>query len=114
LNPTQPRSLPLGSTATLQVDHVVSGTRTATIPATAITQDGGQPAVWVVKRTGKSVGTVALVRVGVQGYQNDDVMISGPAAGDQVVTAGVQKMAPGLQVSLPSASAAEANTVAAQ
>lgn len=113
LNPVQPRDLPLGATATLLVDRVVPGARTATIPATAITQDGGQPAVWVVKRSGQSVGTVALVRVDVQGYRNDDVMISGPAAGDQVVTAGVQKMAPGLQVSLPGASTAETNSVAA-
>jgi len=30
-------------------------------------------------------------------------MVSGPAAGTQVVTAGVQKMAPGLRVTLPGA-----------
>ncbi|WP_445145007.1 efflux RND transporter periplasmic adaptor subunit [Dyella sp. Tek66A03] len=115
LNPVEARALPLGATATLQVDRVMSGTLTATIPATALTQDGGRPAVWVVKHTGKqSVGTVELVCVTVQGYQNDDVLIVGPPAGDQVVTAGVQKMAPGLQVALPGVAEADANTVATQ
>lgn len=113
LKPVEARGLPLGATATLLADRVISGTPTATIPATALTQDGGQPAVWVVKSAGKQpVGTVGLVRVTVQGYQNDDVLISGPPAGDLVVTAGVQKMAPGLQVALSGGSAAEPNTVA--
>jgi hypothetical protein len=31
------------------------------------------------------------------------VLVSGPAAGELVVTAGVQKMAPGLRVALPGA-----------
>jgi hypothetical protein len=37
----------------------------------------------------------------VHGYHNDDVLVSGPPAGELVVTAGVQKMAPGLKVALP-------------
>ena len=79
-------------------------------PATALTQANGQPAVWVVKHAGKEpVGTVELVRVAVHGYRNDDVLVSGLPAGEQVVTAGVQKMAPGLKVALPGAALAEAN-----
>ena len=55
---------------------------------------------------------VELVRVSVHGYRNDDVLVSGPPAGEQVVTAGVQKMAPGLKVALlpvPAAALAEAH-----
>jgi len=36
----------------------------------------------------------------VQGYRSDQVLVSGPQAGELVVTAGVQKMAPGLKVAL--------------
>ncbi len=61
----------------------------AAIPAAAITQDKGQPAVWVVRRAGSEpVGTVELLRVAVHGYRNDEVLVSGPPAGDLVVTAG--------------------------
>jgi hypothetical protein len=38
--------------------------------------------------------------VAVHGYHNDDVLVSGPSAGELVVAAGVQKMAPGLKVAL--------------
>lgn len=114
LMPVGTRALPLGATATLEADRVMSGALTATIPATALTQDNGQPAVWVVKHTGKQpVGTVELVRVSVQGYRNDAVLVSGPPAGELVVTAGVQKMAPGLKVALPGEATAEATKVAA-
>jgi len=111
------RALPLGATATLVADRVMSATPMAAIPAAAITQSSGQPALWVVKRSSKApVGTVELLRVSVHGYRNDDVLISGPPTGEQVVTAGVQKMAPGLKValqgSLPGAAIAETNKVA--
>jgi membrane fusion protein, multidrug efflux system len=115
LKPVSPRALPLGATATLMADRVMSGTPVAAIPAAAITQSGGQPALWVVKRSGiDPVGTVELLRVSVHGYRNDEVLVSGPPAGEQVVTAGVQKMAPGLKVALPGAAIADANTVAAR
>jgi hypothetical protein len=39
----------------------------------------------------------------VHGYRNDEVLVSGPPAGELVVTAGVQKMAPGLKVALSGA-----------
>lgn len=110
LKPASPRALPLGATATLATDRVLSGTPVAAIPAAAITQSGGQPALWVVKRSGNEpVGTVELLRVSVHGFRNDEVLVSGPPAGEQVVTAGVQKMAPGLKVALPGS---QANAVA--
>lgn len=113
----RPRALPLGATATLVADRVLSGAPVATLPASALTQSDGQPALWVVKRSGPDpVGTVELLRVSVHGYRNDEVLVSGLPAGEQVVTAGVQKMAPGLKVALsvpvPAAAAADADKVA--
>jgi membrane fusion protein, multidrug efflux system len=109
LKPVNGRALPLGATASLVADRVMSGTPVATVPAAAITQSGGKPALWVVKPAGKEpTGTVELVHVSVHGYRNDHVLVSGPPAGGQVVIAGVHKMAPGLKVALPGATAAEA------
>jgi hypothetical protein len=45
----------------------------------------------------------------VHGYRNDLALVSGVPGGGQVVTAGVQKMAPGLKVALPGAALAQAN-----
>jgi len=101
LRPATPRPLPLGATATLVVERPVGEHPAAVIPASAISQSQGKPAIWVVRRAGaEAVGKVELVAVMVHGYRNDDVLISGPPAGELVVTAGVQKMAPGLKVAL--------------
>ena len=60
--------------------------------------------MWVVRREGaETVGTVQLFAVSVHAYRNDEVLVSGPSAGELVVTAGVQKMAPGLKVAFPGA-----------
>ena len=110
LKPVAGHPLPLGATAMLDADRVVSDTSVAVLPASALTQGSGQPAMWVVRHAGKeSVGTVQLVPVKVHDYRNDDVLVSGPQSGDQVVTAGVQKMAPGLKVALPGAALADAD-----
>jgi len=102
LKPASPRSLPLGATATLVVEHPVGQDAAALIPAAAITQNKGRPAVWVVRREGtEAVGKVDLVDVSVHAYRSDEVLVSGPASGELIVTAGVQKMAPGLKVALP-------------
>jgi RND family efflux transporter MFP subunit len=104
LKPETPRPLPLGASARLVVERAAADAATAAIPASAITQNKGEPAVWVVRRAAsESVGTVNVMNVVVHGYRNDDVLISGPQAGELVVTAGVQKMAPGLKVALPGA-----------
>ena len=50
----------------------------------------------------------------MHGYRNDEVLVSGLPAGALVVTAGVQKMAPGLRVALPGASASNAAKQAAR
>jgi membrane fusion protein, multidrug efflux system len=104
LKPVTPRTLPLGATATLVAERVASGSDVAVIPASAITQHQGKPALWAVRRTGKErTGTVELIPVKVHGYRTDEILVSGPAPGVLVVTAGVQKMAPGMRVALPPA-----------
>lgn len=109
LKPLQ--ALPLGATATVMAERVMTSVSVAAVPATALTQSGGQPALWVVTPAGKNpVGTVELVQVAVLGYRNDKVLISGPQAGALVVTAGVQKMAPGLKVALPGTAIVDENT----
>lgn len=109
LRPATPRRLPLGATATLIEERAAVDTHLAAIPASALTQSDGQPAIWVVHRAGSEPeGTVSLMRVTVHGYRNDVVLVSGPPAGELVVTAGVQKMAPGLRVKLLGAAAAPA------
>lgn len=105
------KALPLGSTATVMAERVMTNASVAAVPATALTQSGGQPALWVVTPVGKDpVGTVELAPVKVLGYRNDEVLVSGPQAGVLVVTAGVQKMASGLKVALPGAAIVDANT----
>lgn len=109
LKPLQ--TLPLGATATVTAERVMTSVSVAAVPATALTQSGGQPALWLVTPAGKDpVGTVELVQVAVLGYRNDKVLISGPQTGALIVTAGVQKMAPGLKVALPRAAIVDANT----
>lgn len=104
LKPASPRALPLGSSATLVAEREVDGDPLASIPATAITQDKGAPALWTARPVGNSpIGTVQLARVQVHGYRNDIVLVSGLPAGTLIVTAGVQKMSPGLRVALPAA-----------
>jgi RND family efflux transporter MFP subunit len=104
LKPATPRPLPLGASATLVVQRPTGDNAAAAIPAAAITQSKGQPAVWVVRRNGSEpVGTVELLGVTVHGYRNEEALVSGRPAGELVVTAGVQKMAPGMKVALAGA-----------
>lgn len=101
LKPVTALALPLGATATLFVEHQDGESKVAAIPASAITQAAGRPAIWVVDRAAdKATGTVKLVPVTVDEYRDNEVLVSGPPAGELVVTAGVQKMAPGLRVAL--------------
>ena len=109
LKPVTPRPLPLGATATVVVERTAAETPMAAIPASAITQANGEPALWIVRRhQNGAAGTVELVRVVVHGYRNDEVLVSGPPAGELIVTAGVHKMAPGLHVALSGAVRGEA------
>jgi len=72
------------------------------VPASALMQAGGRPAVWVVDPQSQ---TVALRDVDVLQYDPATVVISnGLQAGDVVVTAGVQTLRPGQKVRLLGAS----------
>ena len=105
LKPVAPRRLPLGATATLVVEWPAAQATVAAIPAAAITQSNGQPALWAVRRAAAAEASpsVELVPVAVHGYRNDEALVSGLPAGTLVVTAGVQKMAPGLHVAVSDA-----------
>jgi len=109
LKPVTPRPLPLGATATVVVERTAAEAAMAAIPASAMTQANGEPAVWIVRRGDNgAAGTVHLTPVVVHGYRNDEVLVSGPPAGALVVTAVVQKMAHGLRVTLLGAPRGEA------
>jgi RND family efflux transporter MFP subunit len=102
LKPAAPRRVPLGATATLIAEREMSGPPMAAIPAAAITQDKGRPALWLARRRGgEPTGTVELAPIQLHGYRNDQVLVSGLPSGTLIVTAGVQKMAPGMRVALP-------------
>jgi RND family efflux transporter MFP subunit len=115
LKPTSFRRLPLGATATLVAQYAAGETPVASLPASAITQSNGQPALWVVRPSGSEpAGAVDLIRVMVHGYRNDEVLVSGPPPGALIVTAGVQKMAPGLRVALSGSTHSDASKQAAR
>lgn len=91
-----PPGLRLGSTVTGSME-VESGAGYA-VPASALTRQGGSPAVWVVDPQAR---TVALRPVEVLRHDPARAVIgSGLAAGDVIVTAGVQALRPGQQVRL--------------
>lgn len=66
------------------------------LPTTALFQDKGQTAVWIV-----SGGAVKLVPVKLAGASGEDVLIAGGiSSGQQVVTAGVNLLKQGQKVSI--------------
>jgi membrane fusion protein, multidrug efflux system len=68
------------------------------LPATALTESNGKPAVWLVDA---SKQTVALHDVSVLRYNTDTVVVSGGLENGQiVVTAGVHVLRPGQKVKL--------------
>lgn len=68
------------------------------IPATALTSSGGQPAVWVVDARDS---TVALRPIEIAEFDQAKIVIaSGVEVGEIVVTAGVQALRPGQKVRL--------------
>jgi RND family efflux transporter MFP subunit len=68
------------------------------VPASALTETGGHPAVWVVDPQNK---TVSLRSVEIGRYDQADIVISkGLKTGEFVVTAGVQTLRPGQKVRL--------------
>lgn len=90
-----PPGIQLGMTATLVVQPPQAGA-VALLPMTALAQRAGAPAMFVVNPAGDGL---ALRPVTVAAYEGDQVVVaSGLADGERVVSAGVQKLDPGLPV----------------
>ena len=91
-----PEAMRLGSTVTGRI--VLGGTEGVTLPASALTRDSGQPAVWLVDT---ATQTVSLRRVELARFDPARIVVSGGIQpGDTVVTAGVQSLRPGQKVRL--------------
>jgi RND family efflux transporter MFP subunit len=91
-----PGGMRLGATVTGRME--VPGEHVIELPASALTQDGGDPAVWTVDPGSM---TVALRRIEVGRYGPATVVVTdGLEAGEIVVVAGVQALHPGQKVRL--------------
>lgn len=86
----------LGATVTGRIK--LAAPQGVAVPASALTEGDGRPAVWVVDR---QTDTVSLRAVDVARYDPAAVIVSrGLERGDIVVTAGVQMLRPGQKVRL--------------
>jgi RND family efflux transporter MFP subunit len=95
-----PEAMFLGATVIGQI--MVSSEPAIHVPASALFQSEGKPAVWVVDKASQ---TVAIKLVTVARYDQSSVVVAeGLQEGDIVVTAGVQALRPGQKVKLPGAS----------
>src|SRR5581483_10062068 len=91
-----PEAMRLGATVTGSI--TLSAPPGVQVPATALTQSEGHPAVWVVDPASE---TVALRPIDVLQYDRATIIVSkGLATGDHVVTAGTQMLRPGQKVRL--------------
>jgi RND family efflux transporter MFP subunit len=94
INP--PEAMQLGSTVSGSIK--LAAPPGVELPASALTEANGQPAVWVVDPQSK---TVSLREVDVSRYDPGSIVISkGLENGEVVVTAGVQMLHPGQNVRL--------------
>ena len=92
-----PTLLALGMTATVR--FTAGGPKVAVLPAGALTDKGGQPAVWVLDPVSQHA---QLRRVQIAGYGADGSVAigSGLAAGELVVTAGTGAIDPGMALTV--------------
>jgi membrane fusion protein, multidrug efflux system len=89
----------LGMTANVLLQQN-GAARTAVLPLSALYQQDGKSALWIVDAQGK----VQLRPVQTGAYREDGVVIiAGVKEGEVVVTAGVHKLVPGQSVRLPDA-----------
>lgn len=92
-----PAEMRLGSTVTGRAHF--GGAGGIELPATALTETEGAPAVWVVD---PATNTVSLRPIGVARFNPATVSVSdGLEVGEIVVTAGVQALRPGQEVRVP-------------
>jgi RND family efflux transporter MFP subunit len=95
-----PAAMQLGSTVTGSIK--LSAPSGLQLPASALTQVDGHPAVWVID---PNTETVSLRKIDVSRYGPADVVVSQGLNTDEiVVTAGVQTLHPGQKVRLLGAS----------
>jgi RND family efflux transporter MFP subunit len=91
-----PEAMRLGSTVTGRIQ--LAALPGVEVPASALTEANGRPAVWVVDPQSQ---TVSLRNVDVARYDPASVVVSqGLESGEVVVTAGVQVLRPGQKVRL--------------
>lgn len=91
-----PEAMRLGATVTGRV--TLSAPPGVELPASALTQANGRPAVWVVDPQAQ---TVALRNVEILRYDSASIVVTqGLEGGEAVVTAGVQVLRPGQKVRL--------------
>jgi membrane fusion protein, multidrug efflux system len=91
-----PEEMRLGSTVTGRIK--LSGPPSVQVPASALTEANGRPAVWVVDPQSQ---TVSLRNVEILRHDSASVAVSqGLETGELVVTAGVQTLHPGQKVRL--------------
>lgn len=92
--------LPLGMSATVRFPAGAPDEKRLMVPLTAIFQQGNQPAVWIVMRSGTPEGgadsTVKLQAVTVAEYRDGGAVVSaGLAGGEQIVAAGANLLTAG-------------------
>ena len=90
-------NLQLGQTVTVLID-LPRREAAARLPLSAVMQQQGQPAVWVLDKTSMTVKVQPVVVGGADG--NTVVVASGLSPGQTVVTAGVHTLTPGQKVKL--------------
>jgi RND family efflux transporter MFP subunit len=91
-----PPTLRLGMTVTVTLPRV-GGAPNVQLPATALFQKDGKPAVWIVKPD----NTVELRAISIERYDSERIFVAdGIRTGERVVTAGVHRLAPGDKVKL--------------
>ena len=94
--PEPPEGMQLGMTANVSIKGAAedAAAEGAVLPLAAIFQDGDTPQVWVVGEDNKLTAKV----VTVENLGDDKVRVTGLAASDLVVTAGVHKLHEGQEV----------------
>jgi RND family efflux transporter MFP subunit len=95
--------LPLGMSATVRFPTGAPGATRLMVPLTAIFQQGNQPAVWKVMRSGipgdGAGDTVSLQAVTVAAYTDSGaVVVAGLSGGERIVAAGVNLLTAGEKV----------------
>jgi RND family efflux transporter MFP subunit len=91
-----PEAMRLGSTVKGLLE--ISSPATLAAPASALTQAGASPAVWVVD---PSTSTVSLRPVDILRFESDRVVLSqGLEPGEIIVTGGIQALHPGQRVQM--------------